>query len=188
MAGPLLQMNERERRLVSVLGLIGAIVLLLAIPFGLEAVVRSAASEDDDLRQALSDVQDARGLVHEQQAKRDAISGRYARKAPELAGYLETAAKAQKIEITDSTPLPDAPHGKKYMEHGTNIRLKKTGMAALAKFLESIEKSGYPMAVTKLNLHKRPGEPDSYDVEMGVSSYDRLQTAAPTPSAASSKP
>ena len=59
MAGPVLQMNVRERRLLSVLAFVGAIVLLLAIPFGLEAIVRSSAADDDELRQALSDVQDA---------------------------------------------------------------------------------------------------------------------------------
>jgi general secretion pathway protein M len=187
MAGPILQMNARERRLVSVLLFVGAIVVLLAIPFGLEIFVRSAASDDDELRQALSDVQDARSVVRERQAKRDTIAGRYARKAPELAGYLETAAKAVKIDVADSTPLPDIPHGKRYMEHGTAVRLKKTGMLALARLLESIEKSGYPMAVTRLNIRKRSGEPDSYDVDLGVSSYDR-QAAAPADPTGGTKP
>jgi general secretion pathway protein M len=185
MAGPVLQMNARERRLVSVLLFVGAVVVLLAIPFGLEAFVRSSAADDDELRQALSDVQDARSLVRDRQAKRDTIAGRYARKAPELAGYLETAAKAVKIDITDSTPLPDIPHGKRYVEHGSNVRLKKTGMLALAKLLESIEKSGYPMAITKLNIRRRSGEADSYDVDLGVASYDRT-AAADVPATAAS--
>jgi len=188
MAGPVLQMNARERRLLSVLGFVGAIVVLLAIPFGLEAIVRSGASDNDELRQALSDVQDARTVVRERQAKRDAIVARYARKAPELAGFLETSARAVKLEVTDSTPMPDQPHGKRYVEHGTNVRLKKTGMLALARFLESIEKSGYPVAVTRLNIRKRSGELDSYDVEVGVSSYDRLQAAPAAPAAGSAKP
>jgi len=188
MAGPVLQMNVRERRLLSVLAFVGAIVLLLAIPFGLEAVVRSSAADDEELRQALSDVQDARGLVHDRQAKRDTIAGRYARKAPELAGYLETSAKAVKIDVTDSTPLPDIPHGKRYVEHGTNVRLKKTGMYALAKLLESVEKSGYPMAITKLNIRRRSGEADSYDVDLGVASYERIAPADTATPAGSAKP
>jgi general secretion pathway protein M len=185
MAGPVLQMNARERRLLSILGLVGAVVLLLAVPFGLEALVRSAGSNNEDLRQALADVQDARGLVRERQAKKDAIAARYARKAPALAGFLEQTARQQKLEVTDSTPLPDVPHGKRYVEHGTNIHLKKTGMLALARFLEALEKSGYPVAVNRLGIRKRSGENDSYDVEVGVSSYDRTETpaAAPTGSA-----
>jgi len=186
MAGPVLQMNARERRLIGVLGFVGAVVLLLAIPFGLEAWVRSAASDNVDLHQALGDVQDARGKVRERQMKKDAIAARYAKKAPPLPGFLEQSARAQKLEVTDSTPLPDVPHGKRYVEHGTDIHLRKTGMLALSKFLESIEQSGFPMAVTRLNIRKRSGEADSYDVEVAVASYDRAEAppAAPAGSTA----
>ncbi len=188
MAGPLLQMNARERKLVSVLGFVGALLLLLALPFGLEAIVRSQRSDNDDLRQALSDVQDARVRVRERQLKKDAIAARYARKAPSLAGYLEQSARLQKLEVTESTPLPDVPHGKRYEEHGTNIHLKKAGMLPVARFLETIEKSGYPVAVTRLNIRKRSGENDSFDVEVGVSSYDRVDVVAPPAPAGSAKP
>lgn len=183
MAGPVLQMNARERRLLGILAFAGAIVLLLAIPFGLEAIVRSDRADNDEIRQALSDVQEARGRVRERQAHKDAVAARYAKKAPVLAGFLEQAARQQKLEVTDSTPLPDVPHGKHYVEHGTDIHLRKTGMLALSLFLQSIEKSGYPLAVTRLNIRKRSGEPDSYDVEVGVSSYDRTEAAAPAGSA-----
>lgn len=188
MAGPVLQMNARERRLLAILGFVGAVVLLLAVPFGLEAWVRASMSDDDDLRQALTDVQEARGRVRERQAKKDAIAARYAKKAPALAGYLEQTARQHKLEVTDSTPLPDVPHGKRYVEHGTTIHLKKTGMLALARFIEALEKSGYPVAVTRLGLRKRTGEPDSYDVEIGVSSYDRNEAPAAAPPAGSAKP
>ena len=188
MAAPILQMNVRERKLVSILGFAAAAVLLLAIPFGIEALIRSAHSDNDDLHQALSDVQDARGRVRERQAKKDAIALRYAKTAPALAGYLEQAARQQKLEVTDSTPLPDVPHGKRYTEHGTDIHLKKTGMLPLALFLESIEKSGYPVAATRLNIRKRSGESDSYDVEVAVSSYDRVEGPPAAPPAGSGKP
>jgi general secretion pathway protein M len=188
MAGPILQMNARERRLVGVLGFVGAFVLLLAIPFGLEALVRSSASENEDLRQALADVQDARSRVRERQARKDALAARYSRKAPPLAGFLEQTARGQKLEVTDSTPLPDVPHGKRYVEHATDIHLKKTGMLALARFIEALEKSGYPVALTRMNLHKRSGEADSYDVAVGVSAYDRADAPSAVPAAGSAKP
>ncbi len=184
MAGPVLQMTARERRVVGILAFAGATLLLLAVPFGLEAIVRSGASDNEELRQALADVQDARSRVRERQAKKDAIVLRYAKKAPSLAGYLEPGARQQKLEVTDSTPLPDVPHGKRYVEHGTNIHLKRTGMLPFARFLESIEQSGYPVSVTRLNIRKRSGENDSYDIEVGASSYDRTEV---TP-AGSSKP
>jgi general secretion pathway protein M len=191
MAGPILQMNARERRLVTVLGFVAAFIGLFAIPFGLEAIVRSQMSDNVDLRTALSDVQDARAVVRERQSQKDAIAARYSRKAPELAGFIESQARGQKLEVTDSTPMPDVPHGKRYVEHGTQVRLKKTSMLPLSKFLESIERSGYPVAVTRLNIRRRSAEPDSYDVEVGLSSYDRSAQpppTAPTGSAGSGKP
>jgi general secretion pathway protein M len=187
-ASPILQMNVRERRLLAVLAFLGGVVLLLAIPFGLEALVRSDMSDDDDLRQALADVQDARVPVRERQAKKDAIAARYALKAPALAGFLEQTARQQKLEVTDSTPLPDVPHGKRYVEHGSDVHLKKTGMLALSLFLEALEKSGYPLAVTRLSIRKRSGEADSYDVEVGVSAYDRTETVPSVAPAGSARP
>jgi general secretion pathway protein M len=184
MAGPLLQLNARERKLLGVIGFVAAILLVLAVPFGLEAIVHSQRTDNDELRQALADVQDARVRVRERQARKDAIALRYAKKAPSLAGYLEQTARQHKLEVTESTPLPDVPHGKHYLEHGTNVHLKKTGMLLLARFLEAIEKSDYPVALTRLNIRKRNGENDSYDVDVGVSSYDRSEAPAP----ASSKP
>jgi general secretion pathway protein M len=184
MAGPLLQISARERKALGVVGFVAAFVLLLALPFGLEAIVHSQRADNDSLRQALADVQEARVRVRERQAKKDAIALRYVKKAPSLAGYLEQTARQQKLEVTESTPLPDVPRGKRYVEHGTNVHLKKTGMLPLARFLEAIEKSGYPVAMTRLNVRKRNGENDSYDVDVGVSSYDRSEA----PPAASSKP
>lgn len=185
---PVLQMNARERRLLTILGFVGAVLLLLAIPFGLEAYIHVEQSDNDDLRQALSDVQDARTRVRERQAKKDALVQRYAKTAPPLAGYLEQTARQQKLEVTDSTPLPDVPHGKRYMEHGTDIHLKKTGMLPLALFLESLERSEYPVAATRLDIRKRSGENDSYDVEVGVSSYDRVEAPPSAPPTGSASP
>src|SRR3974377_1608316 len=104
---PVLQKNPRERSPLSILGFPPSALLVLAIPFGLEAYIHVEQSDNDDLRQALSDVQDARTRVRERQAKKDAIVQRYAKTAPALAGYLEQTARQQKLEVTDSTPLPD---------------------------------------------------------------------------------
>jgi general secretion pathway protein M len=181
-------MNVRERRVVAMIGFILGCAAVLAIPIALDASVRTRADENDELRQALTDVQDARLRVRERQAKKDAIVLRYARKAPSLAGYLEQMARQQKLEVTDSTPLPDVPHGKRYVEHGTNIHLRKTGMLPLVRFLESLEKSGYPIAITRLEIRKRSGENDAFDVECGVASYDRTEPQSVVSPSGSVKP
>jgi general secretion pathway protein M len=177
-------LNARDRRLAGILAVFGIALVLLGIPFGMETLVRSRASDNDELRQALADVQEARGRVRDRQAKKTAITDRYAKKAPALAGFLQDKAHAQKLEVSDAVDRPDVPHGKRYIERSTIIHLKKAGMLSIARFLESLEKSGSPVSVTRLNIRKRSVEPDSWDVEVAVSAFDRNEPAA-TPAAPS---
>jgi general secretion pathway protein M len=172
-----INLNPRERRLVTLLGGILFFLLFIARPIGLEVLLHSKRSDNNEVRTSLEAVQAARAQVRERQAKKESIVARYQRRAPALAGFLEQSARAQKLEVTDSVDRPEVPHGKRYSERNTVIHLKKAGMGAIARFLESIEKSGMAVAITRLNIRRRAGEPDSYDVEVGVSAYDRNETS-----------
>ena len=178
-------LNPREQRIASLAVIIVGVMLLLAAPVGLQTLVSSRRTENEELRSALTTVNNARAQIHERQERKSSIAERYGKKAPQLAGFLEQNASAQKLQVTDSVDRPDVPHGKRYVERNTVIHLKKAGMGPLAKFLEAIEKSGFPVSVSRLNIRKRAGEPDSYDVEIGVSAYDRSEPAkapsAPAP-------
>jgi general secretion pathway protein M len=168
-------LNAREQRLAQILAVVAAAMLLLGLPIGLESYVAAQRDTNASLRDALDDVQTSRAKMRATQAKRDAIAMRYNRKAPDqLAGYLEQMARKQKLEVTDSVDRPPLPAGKRFMERNTTIHLKKGGLLAISKFTESLEQSGTPLAITRLNLRKRTGEQDAYDVELGVSAYDRV--------------
>jgi general secretion pathway protein M len=181
-------LNPREQRIATIAVLVIGVMVVLAVPIGLQSLVSSRRTENEDLRSALTAVNGARGAIRERQERKASIAQRYGKKAPQLAGFLEQTASAQKLQVTDSVDRPDVPHGKRYVERNTVIHLKKSGMGPIAKFLEALEKSSYPIAISRLNIRKRAGEPDSYDVEVGVSAYDRTETApAPTP-ASSGKP
>jgi general secretion pathway protein M len=177
------RLNARERRLVTVLGTVLSCALVLAIPFGLESIVHARQADNLELSQALTALQDGRAQVREHQEKKEALLQRYSKKAPPLAGFLEQAAQHEKLEVTDSVDRPEVPHGKRYSERSTTIHLRKAGLLPISKFLEALEKSGFPIEVSKLTLRKRAGEPDSYDFEVAVSAYDRTD-ATPAPSAA----
>ena len=166
-------LSPREQRLAQILAVVAAVLLLLGLPIGLESYVASQRSGNNELRDALDNVQASRAQMRASQSKRDAVTQRYARKAPELGGWLEQMARKQKLEVTDSVDRPPLPIGKRYVERSTTIHLKKAGLYAISKFMESLEQSGTPVAVNRLNLRRRTGEQDSYDVELGVSAYDR---------------
>lgn len=174
-------LNPREQRMASIAVYVIGAMLFLAVPIGLQTLVSSRRSENEELRGAMTAVNDARAQIRERAERKASISLRYGKKAPQLAGFLEQHASAHQLQVTDSVDRPDVPHGKKYVERNTVIHLKKAGMAAIAKFIEDIEKSAYPVSVSRLNIRKRAGEPDSYDVEIGVSAFDRSDAAAPPP-------
>jgi general secretion pathway protein M len=174
-------LNPRERRMASIAGVVLGVLLFIGLPAGLEAAVVSRRSDVTELRDALDAVQLARASIRERQSKKDSIAARYVKRAPVLAGFLEELARAQKLEVTDSVDRPEVPHGKKFSERSTTIHLRKSGMLAVAKFLESVEASGYPVTISRLDIRKRAGEPDSYDVEVGISAYDRVDSATLPP-------
>lgn len=179
-----LPLQPRERRLlVGMLGVLAAAVVV-GLPIGLEFYVQGRRSELEDVRSALSQVQAARAQVKDRQAKKDVLTARYAKKAPPIAGLLEELAKPEKLTVTDAQDRPDTPHGKRYSERLTVIHFKKVGMGPVIRFTEAIEKSGYPVVVSRFNLRKRSNEVDSFDVEVGLSAFDRIdapkkETATP---------
>lgn len=171
-------LNPREQRVATIATFVLAGFVLLAIPLGLQALVASRRADNEELRAALTQVNNARAQIREREERKKSIAERYQKPAPQLAGFLEQNASAQKLQVTDTVDRPDIPHGKHYSERNTVIHLKKSGMLQISKFLEAIEKSNYPVSVSRLNIRKRSGEPDSYDVEVGVSAFDRHEAAA----------
>ncbi|WP_437813269.1 hypothetical protein [Sorangium sp. So ce1078] len=180
------KLEPRERRLLTILlGFMGVIVLLL-VPIGLASIASSKRTDNQEVRDLLQQIYEASGKVSERKAQKDALLARYARPAPALAGFIEDAAKQQGLTAAESQDRPDVPHGKKYTERVTVVKMHRIGMLGLAKMLERIESSGHPVAVTKLNIKPRAGEPDSYEVELGVSAFDRKgdpPPASPAPAA-----
>lgn len=177
------RLEPRERRLLGILGGVFGFMAFLAVPIGIAASVHGQASENDDLREAIRSIEDAREKVAKAHAARETVTARYASPAPPLAAFLSKVAGEVQVEIPESQDRQAVPHGKRYTERSTKIVLRKVGMLKLIKLMERIETSGHPMVLSSLNVHKR--EPDSFDVDMVVSAFDRK---APEPKKAEAKP
>jgi general secretion pathway protein M len=177
------KLEPRERRLLTILGGILAAAIVLALPIYVIKSVSDKRSENEQLRGLVDSIYEARASIGERKAKHDALLARYGKPAPALAGFIEEASRANSIGAAESQDRPEAPHGKRYTERMTVVKMHKVGMLALAKMLEKIEQSGFAVVISKLNIKPRAGEPDSYEVELGVSAFDRKPDA---PSAAGS--
>jgi general secretion pathway protein M len=178
------RLEAREQRLLLILvGVLGLMLVVLG-PIILFATAASRSKENDAIREVTLAIADARPQIALRDAQRQKIIGRYARPAPPLAGFLEQLATLHQIEIPESQDRPIVPHGgKRYEERSTKIELQKVGMKNLSLFLEGIETSGFPVRVSGIDIRKRATEPDSWDVSLIVSAYDRKEAEKPKPAA-----
>ena len=167
------KLEPRERTLLGLLmGLFVAIVVI-GVPLGLYTTVSSMRDENQEVRDVTDTLIESREKMEKLRAARDAQASRYARPAPAMAGFLEDAARANQVELAETTTKPDLPHGKKYVERITVSKMRKAGLRGLSKTLERIARSGYPVAITRLGIKPRVGEPDQYDVDISISAFEK---------------
>jgi general secretion pathway protein M len=185
LADRLARLEPRERRLLGIMGGVFGFMLFLAVPIAVAATVHSQASKNDALRETITSIEDSRDAVEKVKAARDLVTRRYAAPAPPLASFLARIASEVQIDIPESQDRQAVPHGKRYSERATKITLRKVGMLKLVRLMEKIETSGHPVSISALDIRKRASEPDSFDVDMVVSAYDRK---APEPKKADAKP
>lgn len=171
------QMAPRERRMVIGLGTVFAVIIIFLVPARVSAYLNERSRHNEDLRQAILDVNNARAKIAARRAVLGDVAARYANRAPPLGTLVDNASKSASLEIATQTDVPAIPRGKLYSERATKLTIQKTGLKALTTFMERIESSGFPVAITQLDMTKRI-EPDSYSVSMTITAWDR--TEAPT--------
>ncbi len=182
------KLDEREQKLLMALGIVAGVILLLVAPIALVMSISSKKSENEEVRSVIASIDDARSTIHERKAKAAAIVAKYANPTPPLAGFIEQAAKAHSLTAADTQDKPDTPHGKTYNERFTVVKMHKIGMKAFVDMLQQMETSGHPLVVSRLNIKPRPNEPDQYEIELGISAYDRKDSKGDAKGAASANP
>jgi general secretion pathway protein M len=165
-------LEERERRLLGVALLIALTGVVLAPPIALYAVLHSKRSDVEAVRAAVASIEEQSELIERAKAEKVALTQRYRSPAPQLQAFLARLASEAGVEIPESQDRQAVPRGKRFDERSTKVTLRKVGMLKLVRFLEKIEHSGHPVKISQIDIRKRP-DPDSYDVDMVVSAFDR---------------
>jgi general secretion pathway protein M len=166
------KLSPREQRMLAVLGVIFGALFFVGLPLYLYTELRSARAHNQQIRDILHRMDSAGELLTERRREREAQDMRYANPAPALATFIEGAAKANGLEVPDTTDRPDVP-GKVFTERVTQVTMRKVNLKPLVKMLEKMERSGHPVGITQLGIKKRLSGPDEYDVSMAVSAYDK---------------
>jgi general secretion pathway protein M len=177
LADRIARLDAREQRILSGALIALGVLIVFMLPIGLTALEHSRRGENQALRDAADNLEDNRDQIERAKLEKAATLQRYAKPAPPLAAFLAGLATEAGVEIPESQDRQAVPHGKRYTERSTKIALHKVGMLKLSKFMERIEQTDNPVSISSLNIRKRGPDPDSYDVEMVVSAFDR--SAAP---------
>ncbi|NRA33132.1 MAG: hypothetical protein HRU17_07305 [Polyangiaceae bacterium] len=178
------QLEARERTLVMIFGAVLAALIFLVVPLVVTGTLSGMRDDNEQLREAIQAVYDGHEDIALRKAENQSIDARYKSPAPALAGFLSKLAQKNDIDIKSSQDRPSVPHGTDYEERSTKLDLEKTGMYNIAKFMESIERAGYPLSISRISLTK--SQVDSYRVNMTVAAYHRTEASKKKKSPAAS--
>jgi hypothetical protein len=171
-------LNERERRMLSMLGAVLLTLLLLLPPVMLSLGNSELEGENDELRKVLDKLALKRGRLLQLEQDRKNSEAKYQNKTPPLGSFLESEAKKQGLTLQEVTDQPEKTVGR-YQRRSVTVALPQTGLTPVIKLMSSIVESGHPVAIQEIQLdHYQPG--DQYSVRLGILTYDKQAAAAAT--------
>jgi len=168
--------NEREKRLVGVLGIVAALIVVLAPAYAASVSIASLEEDNQALELVLRDIGRAGPQLAARAAEREAAERRYDVHAPALGSFLEAECSHHEVAIQSVTNQPEVQEGRFRRRH-VRAQLPGAGLRAVVHLLTDIEAASYPIALERIHVeHFNPGE-DRFNFEIGVITYDRVAAA-----------
>ncbi|HEX7481381.1 MAG TPA: type II secretion system protein GspM [Polyangiales bacterium] len=163
--------NERERRLLTVLGMAVAAAALLLPPVMLTMKNTEIESDNDELRSVIDRLAQQSTRLSHMAEERLAADRLYRNKTPPLGSFLEAEAKKQGVTLQEVTDQPEKAVGR-YLRRSATVSLPQVALTPVINLLSSVVESGHPVAIDQIQIdHFQPG--DQYNVKLGILTYDR---------------
>lgn len=168
-------LNERERKLVAVLGVV-LILLVVVLPLYLATASISDTEEENlEIASLIREINRSKGRLQEREAERRATERRYQTKAPALGSFVEAKAREVSLAVREVTDQPEQVSGG-FRRRSVRATLPGVGLRAVVDLMASIENSPFPVAIDQIHIeHFQPG--DRYNVTLGVVAYDKTRPA-----------
>jgi len=165
----------RRKRLLS----IGALALTIgSIAFGVwnsESTISDLEDGNAAIREALTAIAKNRDVYLEAKARNSVQAARIGDAPPQLAGDLEAAARAENIQIAESSERPTVPAGRLYVEHDTDLKIRATDLQSLTNFMRRVETGPRLIFFTRLAIkHPYGADPDKLDVEATATAFEKV--------------
>jgi general secretion pathway protein M len=169
------RMAPREKRLVT-LGI--AVVTIGTIIYGTWSSLSNISDLEDGnaaIREALTAISKNRDAYLEAKARNTVQEARIGDAPPQLAGDLEAAARAENIQIAESSERPTVPAGRRYVEHDTDLKIRATDLQSLTNFMRRVETGPRLIFFTRLAIkHPYGADPDKLDVEATATAFEKV--------------
>jgi hypothetical protein len=170
------RLAPRERRGISVLGVVGATVAILGGGWYAMNKIGDLQDQNAAIRDALSAIAQHRDEYLEAKSRNAVQEARIGNDPPQLTADLETASRAENVQIAESSERPAAPAGRRYIEHDMDIKIRETDLQSLTKFLKRVETGPRLVFFTRLELkHRYSDDSDKLDVELTATAFERVR-------------
>ncbi len=127
------------------------------------------------IRDALTAIAKHRDEYLEAKARNSVQEARIGDAPPQLAGDLEAAARAENIQIAESSERPTVPAGRRYVEHDTDLKIREADLQSLTNFMRRVETGPRLIFFTRLALkHPYAADPGKLDVEATATAFEKV--------------
>jgi hypothetical protein len=175
LAGEWGRLGPREKRWVTVLA--AAVATVAVALFVIYKLSDISDLEDGNaaIRDALSAISKHRDEYLDAKARNSVQEARIGDAPPQLAGDLEAAARAENIQIAESSERPTVPAGRRYLEHDTDLKIREADLQSLTNFLKRVETGPRLIFFTRLALkHPYAADPGKLDVEATATAFEKV--------------
>jgi general secretion pathway protein M len=169
------RLGPREKRWVTVLAAaVATVAVALFVIFKLNDI-SDLEEGNAAIRDALTAISKHRDEYLDAKARNSVQEARIGDAPPQLAGDLEAAARAENIQIAESSERPTVPAGRRYVEHDTDLKIREADLQSLTNFLRRVETGPRLIFFTRLALkHPYAADPGKLDVEATATAFERL--------------
>jgi general secretion pathway protein M len=169
------RLGPREKRWVTVLAVaVATVAVALFVIFKLNDI-SDLQDGNAAIRDALSAISKHRDEYLDAKARNSVQEARIGDAPPQLAGDLEAAARAENVQIAESSERPTVPAGRRYVEHDTDLKIRETDLQSLTNFLRRVETGPRLIFFTRLALkHPYAADQGKLDVEATATAFERV--------------
>jgi hypothetical protein len=171
-------LTERERRLVSLLGAVAALVTIFLVVYLPSQAIAAIEEDNEEIVEVLADIGAAHTRLEARAHERAVAEARFDVRAPALASFLEATAGRESVALTEVTNQPEVEEGRFRRRH-VRAEIGNASLRTTIRFLSALESEPYPIALERIHLEHFGAGSDRFNVEVGVITFDRTGAGSP---------